>query len=148
MPRALPALVLACLCGFAWGNSPREIPNAQIDYDGFARDVDEVRGLRAERRLTEEEFARMAREPGTVVLDARSERLYRLRHVRGAVNIPLHELIDRENVLPVGEVWVHCASGYRASIAASILDRHGRDVVLIDDGFDRAAELNLTADAR
>ena len=61
------------------------------------------------------------------------------------MNIPLHELIDRVDELPAGEVWVHCASGYRASIAASILDRHGRDVVLIDDEFDRAEELNLTA---
>jgi rhodanese-related sulfurtransferase len=45
-------------------------------------------------------------------------------------------------------VWVHCASGYRASIAASILDRHERDVVLIDDEFRRAEELNVTRDSR
>jgi rhodanese-related sulfurtransferase len=41
---------------------------------------------------------------------------------------------------------VHCASGYRASIAASLLDRAGRDVVLIDDDFENAKD--LLADGR
>jgi rhodanese-related sulfurtransferase len=40
-------------------------------------------------------------------------------------------------------LWVHCASGYRASIAASLLDRAGRDVVLIDDSFDDAVAAGL-----
>ena len=65
--------------------------NALIDYDGFARSVAEVRQLREARRIPEAQFMRMAAEPGTVVLDARSERLYRLRHVKGAVNLGFPE---------------------------------------------------------
>jgi rhodanese-related sulfurtransferase len=38
---------------------------------------------------------------------------------------------------------VHCASGYRASIAASLLDRAGHDVILIDDAYSHAVELGL-----
>ena len=38
----------------------------------------------------------------------------------GAVNIPLHELFERLDEVPASEVWVHCAAGYRASIAASV----------------------------
>ena len=45
--------------------------------------------------------------------------------------------------LPPGRLWVHCASGYRASIAASLLDRAGRDVVFIDDSFDSAVAAGL-----
>jgi hydroxyacylglutathione hydrolase len=48
------------------------------------------------------------------------------------------------NELPHGRLWVHCASGFRASIAASLLDRAGRDVVYIDDDVSHAAELGLT----
>ncbi|KAA0921275.1 MBL fold metallo-hydrolase, partial [Rhodococcus sp. ANT_H53B] len=44
---------------------------------------------------------------------------------------------------PDGKVWVHCASGYRASIAASLLDREHRSVVLIDDDYNRATDLGL-----
>jgi hydroxyacylglutathione hydrolase len=40
---------------------------------------------------------------------------------------------------------VHCGSGYRASIAASMIDGPDRSVVLIDQTFDRADALDLTA---
>jgi hydroxyacylglutathione hydrolase len=45
-------------------------------------------------------------------------------------------------------VWVHCASGYRASVAASILDRHDHPVALIDDEFEQAEKLGITSGQR
>ena len=60
-------------------------------------------------------------------------------HLEGAVNIPLHELLGRLDEVPAGEVWVHCAGGYRASIAASILAAHGHRVVAVDDSYDEHA---------
>lgn len=39
---------------------------------------------------------------------------------------------------------MHCASGYRASIAASLLDRAGRNVVFVDDSYDNAVAAGLT----
>jgi hydroxyacylglutathione hydrolase len=38
---------------------------------------------------------------------------------------------------------VHCASGFRASIAASLLDRAGHDVVYVDDEYSAAQDLGL-----
>jgi len=62
----------------------------------------------------------------------------------GALHIPLPELPDRVTEVPADRpVWVHCASGYRASIAASVLDAAGLDVVLIDDDFSNLAEGSL-----
>ena len=55
------------------------------------------------------------------------------------------QLLARAEEVPAGEVWVHCGSGYRASIAASILDARNRTVVLIDDAFTNAVELGLAA---
>jgi rhodanese-related sulfurtransferase len=79
-----------------------------------------------------------------IVLDVRQHGEFDDSHIPGALNIPLHELADRISEVPCGEVWVHCASGYRSSIAASVLDRPGRTVVLINDDFDTAEKLNLT----
>ncbi len=42
--------------------------------------------------------------------------------------------------LPTGEVWVHCASGYRASVAASMIDRPDRTTVLINDDYENAKD--------
>ncbi|WP_433271989.1 MBL fold metallo-hydrolase [Actinosynnema sp. CS-041913] len=68
-----------------------------------------------------------------VVLDVRRVDEFDAGHIADAVNIPLHELVRRMDQVPPGEVWVHCASGYRAGIAASLLHRAGREVVHIDD---------------
>ncbi|TSD93080.1 MBL fold metallo-hydrolase [Skermania sp. ID1734] len=78
------------------------------------------------------------------VLDVRRTDEYDTSHIHDAINIPLHELTDRIDTVPAGEVWVHCASGYRASIAASLIDRPHRDVVLINDDYDHATDLGLT----
>ncbi len=45
--------------------------------------------------------------------------------------------------VPEGEVWVHCAGGYRASVAASLLAANHRKLVAIDDSFDNAKEVGL-----
>ncbi|KQN89327.1 MBL fold metallo-hydrolase [Arthrobacter sp. Leaf69] len=72
------------------------------------------------------------------VVDVRRTEEYAASRVAGPVNVPLHELLPRLADLPVGRLWVHCTSGYRAGIAASLLQRAGRDVVLIDARFDDA----------
>ena len=56
---------------------------------------------------------------------------------------PLHDLSGRAGELPPGEVWVHCQSGYRAIVAASLLAGLGREVVSVDDDFDNAAAAGL-----
>jgi len=57
----------------------------------------------------------------------------------------VHELVARMADIPAGEVWVHCQSGYRAAVAASLLDAAGRSVVLIDDDFDVAQRTGLAS---
>ena len=82
------------------------------------------------------------------VLDVRRASEFAAGHIDGATHIPLHELLTRLDDVPDGEVWVHCASGYRASIAASVLAARGRPVVAVDDSFDRnaaAAGLPITS---
>ncbi|NUP18549.1 MAG: MBL fold metallo-hydrolase [Streptomyces sp.] len=78
-----------------------------------------------------------------VVLDVRRDSEREAGHLRGSVHIPLHQLRDRLAEIPDGTVWVHCAGGMRAAIAASLLDAAGRDVVAVDDGFAAAQDAGL-----
>ncbi len=78
-----------------------------------------------------------------VVLDVRRSDEYEQAWIDGAVNIPIQELPRRVDEVPEGEVWVHCAGGYRASIAASFLAAAGRTLVAIDDTFDNAEPAGL-----
>ena len=119
MFRTLPAAVLALAAGLAQANSAQGLRNPHIDYDAFATNVAQVRELRAQRRVTEAEFIRMASEPGTVVLDARSERLYRLRHVRGAVNLSFPEFTagTLAAIVPTREtrILIYCNNNFEGA---------------------------------
>jgi rhodanese-related sulfurtransferase len=81
---------------------------------------------------------------GIVVLDVRRDSERASGHIEGSVHIPIHQLHRRLGEVPAGTVWVHCAGGMRAAIAASLLDAAGRDVVAVDDGLDSAADAGLT----
>lgn len=83
----------------------------------------------------------MLHHRNVIVLDVRREAEWSGGHIEGAVNIPLHELLARVAEVPAGEVWVHCAGGYRSSIAASILAAQGSRVVSVDDSFGEQAKL-------
>ncbi len=80
--------------------------------------------------------------PGTV-LDVRLTGEWLTSHIEGATHVPLPELAARLGELGEGAVWVHCQSGYRATIAASLLIRAGHQVVCVDDDFDTAAKAGL-----
>lgn len=73
-----------------------------------------------------------------VLVDVRHVDEYDDGHLPDAIHIPLHHLETRLHELPAGEVWVRCLSGYRAGIAASLLQRAGRSVVHIDDVWENA----------
>jgi hydroxyacylglutathione hydrolase len=89
------------------------------------------------------DLAQVRHHREVVVLDVRRADEHDVARIDGAVNVPLHELAERLDEVPAGEVWVHCAGGYRASVAASMLDAAGRSLVAIDDTFDNAEQVGL-----
>jgi rhodanese-related sulfurtransferase len=60
------------------------------------------------------------------VLDVRTVKEWQDKHIAGSLNIPLNHLGARLHEVPHDRALVvHCASGYRSSIAASLLEQHG-----------------------
>lgn len=87
-------------------------------------------------RIGFDEVAERRRIPGTRVVDVRYASEYDAAHVPGAVNISYTRLADRLDDVPSGaRLLVHCASGGRAAVAASLLKRSGFDVQFVDDAF-------------
>ncbi|SPM35998.1 MBL fold metallo-hydrolase, partial [Mycobacterium rhizamassiliense] len=111
-------------------------------------DIRELAGgaeLRSYRVAEFVDLAEVLGDDGVTVLDVRQRDEFDSGQVRGAVNIAVHELPEHIDGIPADRVvWVHCASGYRASIAAALLDRHDRRVVLVDDDYDNAEKLGIT----
>jgi hydroxyacylglutathione hydrolase len=61
-----------------------------------------------------------------VMVDVRAPGERQQKRIAGSVGIPLTQLGDRLSELPTDRpLMVYCAGGYRSSIAASLLQRHG-----------------------
>ncbi|HET7400082.1 MAG TPA: MBL fold metallo-hydrolase [Intrasporangium sp.] len=94
------------------------------------------------RRATFADLTQVRHHRGISILDVRQVSEFTAGHIEGAVHVPLGDLLDRLEDVPDGEVWVHCGSGYRASVAASVLAARGHsaeNVVVVDDSFDEHA---------
>jgi len=90
------------------------------------------------------DLARVRHHRAVTVLDVRHTDEFGASRIQGAVTIPLHELPRRIGEVPAGEVWVHCAAGYRAAVAVPFLTTTGRRrVVAIDDAFGNAQQAGL-----
>ncbi|HUE50859.1 MAG TPA: MBL fold metallo-hydrolase [Terriglobales bacterium] len=68
----------------------------------------------------------LARAGPPLLLDIRNPREWATKHVEGSVNVPLNHLQERIAEIPRDRrIAVHCAGGYRSSIAAGILQQYG-----------------------
>lgn len=76
--------------------------------------------------------------PEIQVLDVRRQPEWQSGHVQSAIHIPLDKLPSRLGELDkTRPIAVHCKSGYRSSIATSLLTRAGFDQVMnVTGGFD------------
>jgi len=139
------------------GDTPEQVAEAQRELVRIGIDRPAAAATGRPEDWTDEPLARIERATfadlaqvrhhrHVVVLDVRRDGETSAGRIVDAVAIPLHQLIARMDEVPPGEVWVHCAAGYRASFAASLLAANGRHVVHVDDSFDasaRAAGLEL-----
>jgi hypothetical protein len=94
--RALMACTMLAVAPITSVVAAGEIPNPLIDYGLFASNVSAVGALRAQRRIAEPDFIRMARDSSTIVLDARSAEKFALLHVKGAKNLSLPDITAEE----------------------------------------------------
>ncbi len=101
------------------------------------------RPLETLQRATFADLVQVRHHRPVTVLDVRRRLEWEESHIDGAVLIPIHEIAQRVGELPEGEVWVHCAAGYRASVAASVIAAAGHPTVYIEDDFARAGEVGL-----
>lgn len=82
----VPLMMFSCLGAAALPQSDNR-PPSRVDFQGFEALAAEAGGYRAQRLVNIDTFLRMAQEPGTMILDARSESAYRRKHLKNAVHL-------------------------------------------------------------
>ncbi|MFN0195551.1 MAG: rhodanese-like domain-containing protein [Planctomycetaceae bacterium] len=96
-----------------------EIDNPEIDMPGFLKTAQSAAEHRKTHRITEEQFILMSQLPGSVILDARSEKLFKKLHIRGAINLSfpdiaidsLEQTIPDKNTL----ILIYCNNNFKGA---------------------------------
>ena len=95
----------------------RALDNPAIDMAGFLSISEEAAAHRESRRVSEADFLRMAGEPGTIILDARSREAYDLLHVEGAINLPFPDIAiaSLAELIPDKQtrILIYCNNNFR-----------------------------------
>lgn len=99
--------------------------NPQIDFDAFLQDAKTVDELRRTRRVSEEEFLKMAAEPGTIVLDTRSAAKFQMLHLAGATHLNLSDFTKDSlaTVIPGPDtrILIYCNNNFITPSQAMLL---------------------------
>ncbi|AQT80954.1 MBL fold metallo-hydrolase [Mycolicibacterium litorale] len=108
----------------------------------------ELRDLvRTAPRTTVADLDRLIAQDAVTVIDIRNPGERDNGVIPGAVPIPLAQLRVRLNDVPTGRpIVVHCAGGWRSSVAASLLRAHGFDNVTdLAGGYNAWAQAHVAA---
>jgi phage shock protein E len=93
-----------------------EIKNPAIEYSGFAKLTHELEPVREKNRVSEEDFLKMASEPGTVVFDARSTDKFERIHVKGALHLAFTDFTEEalQKVIPdkTTRILIYCNNNF------------------------------------
>ena len=126
------AVVLAFAVGLSSASAlaqerPQAETSAQINYSGFRDLTREVEAYRENRLVTLADFQRMAREPNTIVLDARSAGAYADGHIDGAINLPFTDFTDQSlsGALrdPNVRILIYCNNNFSNNAQPVVLKR-------------------------
>ncbi|QDT39970.1 molybdopterin biosynthesis protein MoeB [Gimesia alba] len=77
-----------------------------------------------------------------VLVDVREQSEWNNGHIKGAIFLPLSSLRDgvskaEQKQLPKGKIiYLHCAAGFRAKVAADLLKKHNDKIQPVKQGYD------------
>ena len=108
-------------------------------WKAAGKDVDEV------NRISAAEFAKKFKIGEDKVLDIRKDSEYAAEHIEDAYNRPLAYINEWiKDINPNEHFYMHCGSGYRSMVAASILEARGyRNFTEVDGGFKAISETSV-----
>ena len=149
----------AWLCCAALASAQESVaPNPAIDAAAYLRIASDALLYRETHRLSEQQFIRLSREPGTVVLDARSKQKYDLLHVKGALSLSFPDIAvaSVEQLLPDRQtrILIYCNNNFSnaedpfpSKLPSASLNL-STYVALYDYGYRNVYELGPLIDAR
>ena len=131
-------------------------PGSYIDYAGFRDLTTSVEAYRATRLVSWSQFAEAARQPDTLILDARSADAFAAGHIKGAVNLPFTDFTAESLARVIGRrdrpILIYCNNNFRNDVAPVMLKARPLAlniqtfINLVGYGYANVRELDETID--
>lgn len=97
----------------------------QVDYAGFAQLTSDLAAYRETRLIDLDTFNTMKADPDTIVIDARSARIYGRGHINGAVNLNFSDFSAGMLSEVIGSkkrrILIYCNNNFTDNIAPVVL---------------------------
>ena len=113
--------------------------------DGFRSWKESGKEFETTQRITARDLEELYRKEIPLLFDVRKNSEFDSEHVVDAINVPLNEINKHLAQFPKDKPFVlHCGSGYRSMIAASILKQRGwQDFWDVEGGFDDISKTSI-----
>lgn len=99
----------------------------QVDFATYRNLSAEVQTYRTNRLVNLARFQQMAREPNTIVLDARSPEAFAQGHIDGAINVSLPDFTAQRLAATLGNpnvrILIYCNNNFENNVAPVVLKR-------------------------
>jgi hypothetical protein len=94
----------------------RSFSSAKVDFDAFEQLTKEVKEYRKNRLVNLEAFLKLAQEKDVVILDTRSEAMYKAKHVKGAINLSFSDFTQQNLARiipsPTTKILIYCNNNF------------------------------------
>lgn len=94
----------------------KKLPASRVDFDAYEKLTAEVKEYRKDRLLSLADFLKMSQEKDVIILDTRSEAMYKAKHVKGAVNLCFSDFtqqnLDRLIRNPNTKILIYCNNNF------------------------------------
>ncbi|MDH7445342.1 rhodanese-like domain-containing protein [Aquimarina sp. 2201CG14-23] len=78
----------------AMSQENKELQQSKVDYESFLEISEEVHNYRESRLIPLEQFLGFSKDSSTILLDTRSEKAYRKKHLKGAVHLNFSDFTE------------------------------------------------------
>lgn len=114
--KILTLLCLGCSTFYLQSQSVTKLP-ALVDFDAYENLMKEVKVHRSTRLISLDTFLNFSQDSNTVILDTRSDSMYKLKHVKGAIHLDftdftqaaLNKLIPNKST----RILIYCNNNFR-----------------------------------
>ena len=125
LPLSLSLLISIAGVSLASDPLPKLPKTSRVDFNRFSQLSLEASQVRVNRMVTWEEFQKIAKKPGTILLDTRSREAFEQVHLKGSVHLNFSDFTEEKLAKVIPEktttILIYCNNNFAGSPVSMML---------------------------